>query len=148
METSQIRIVVYNPVQEGTKGVYVLSRGANTGKVQKVPSLNTYAIYAPDEVLPLVEATANILFQSRRLRPYLHGTCIEFVRIQVYRSLFNELWRTITPEVIAKVAKQLEVLEQFAGAVEKGRFALWRCGIRCAEIMRERKKPTEVGFFF
>lgn len=118
METSQIRIVVYNPAQEGTKGVYVLSRGANTGKVQKVPSLNTYAIYAPDEVLPWVEATANILFQSRRLRPYLHGTCIEFVRIQVYRSLFNELWRTITPEVIAKVAKQLEVLEQYSSSLQ------------------------------
>lgn len=118
METSEIRIVVYNPAQEGSQGVYVLSRGTNTGKVQKMPSCNSYAIYAPIELLPLVEATANILFQSNRLRPYLHGSCIEFVRIQTYRALFVDLWQTITPEVIARVAKQLELLEQYASSLQ------------------------------
>lgn len=88
METEKIKIQVFNLAQEKQPAVYVLSRGLNSGKVQKEPSANSYAIYAPSELLPLVKAAANILFQSKRLRPYLHGSVIEFVKVGVYRHLF------------------------------------------------------------
>jgi len=119
METSKIKIQVFNPAQEKQPAVYVLSRGLNSGKVQKEPSANSYAIYAPSELLPLVKAAANILYQSKRLRPYLHGSVIEFVRVEVYRHLFFDLWRSLSPETILKVSNQLQALEQYAGSLQK-----------------------------
>ena len=118
METAKIKIQVFNPTQESQPAVYVLSRGLNSGKVQNQPSANSYAIYAPSELLPLVKAAANILFQSHRLRPYLHGSVIEFVKIDVYRHLFFELWRSLSPDVIEKTAKQMQALEQYSANLE------------------------------
>lgn len=118
METSKIRIQVFNPAQESQPAVYVLSRGLNSGKVQNQPSANSYAIYAPSELLPLVKAAANILFQSRRLQPYLHGSVIEFVKVDVYRHLFFELWRSLSPDVIEKTAKQMQALEQYSANLQ------------------------------
>lgn len=119
METSKIKIQVFNPAQEKLPAVYVLSRGLNSGKVQNQPSANSYAIYAPSELLPLVKAAANILFQSRRLQPYLHGSVIEFVKVDVYRHLFFELWLSLSPEVIEKTAKQLSALELYQSKVQE-----------------------------
>lgn len=119
METSKIKIQVFNPAQEKQPAVYVLSRGLNSGKVQNQPSANSYAIYAPSELLPLVKAAANILFQSRRLQPYLHGSVIEFVKVDVYRHLFFELWLSLSPEVIEKTAKQLSALELYQSKVQE-----------------------------
>ncbi len=118
METAKIRIQVFSPAQQNLPAVYVLSRGQNTGKVQYQPSANSYAIYAPSHLLPLVKAAADILFQSHRLRPYLHGSVIEFVKIDVYRHLFFELWRSLSPEVIAQVSKQLQALEQYSANLQ------------------------------
>jgi len=114
MELTKIKIGVYNSNLENSSAVYVLSRGTNTGKLQNQPTANTYAIYAPSDLLPLVKAAAFILFQSKSLRPHLHGSVIEFVCVDTYRKLFFELWRSLSPENLKQVSSKLEALEQYS----------------------------------
>lgn len=119
METAKIRIQVFSPAQQNQPAVYVLSRGQNTGKVQNQPSANSYAIYAPSHLLPLVKAAADILFQSHRLRPYLHGSVIEFVTVETYRKLFVQLWQSLSRETIEQTAKQLTAIDVYLCQIQK-----------------------------
>ena len=59
------------------------------------------------------KAVARILFESGSLRPYLHGSVIEFVSIDVYRSQFTQLWETLDAERISSVTAKLDAIDQY-----------------------------------
>lgn len=110
MKLNDINIKTYNGTPSGT-AVYVLSRGTNSGKVLDAPCPNCYEITAAAEVLPKIRAVAQILFCSGHLRQYLHGSVIEFVRIEHYRLQFYRFWNNISPDVLEKTAEALNALD-------------------------------------
>jgi hypothetical protein len=112
MQTEEIKISVFNG-NTIENAVYVLSRGKNTGKVLSQPCPNCYAISIPQASTSEVKAVANILFVSGKLKPFLHGSVIEFVTVENYRKLFLQLWRILSPEKVEQTAKQLSALDLY-----------------------------------
>ena len=110
MKNSHIQVKTYQGCQN-PDAVYVLSRGLNSGKPLETPCPNCYQILSPDP--QQAKAVARILFESGSLRPYLHGSVIEFVRIDVYRSQFTKLWETLDAERISVVTAKLDALDQY-----------------------------------
>lgn len=105
-----ITIRTYNGIPK-PNAVYVLSRGCNSGKLLKEPCPNCYEITSETNRVEELSAAVHILFCSGRLRPYLHGSVIEFVRLEHYRKLFLELWNNIDPTVMEKTATVLKGIE-------------------------------------
>ncbi|MBO4778359.1 MAG: hypothetical protein J5588_07695 [Bacteroidales bacterium] len=103
---SNITIKTYNG-SRNPSAVYVLSRGNNSGKLLDAPCPNCYEITAPSVDIKHIRAAVHILFCSGLLRQYLHGSVIEFVRLEQYRKVFAELWNKISPEVMEQTAKML-----------------------------------------
>ena len=110
MKNSHIQVKTYQGNKQ-PNAVYVLSRGLNSGKPLDVPCPNCYQIITPNP--KQAKAVARILFESGSLRPYLHGSVIEFVRIDVYRSQFTKLWETLDAERISVVTAKLDALDQY-----------------------------------
>jgi hypothetical protein len=107
---SNITIKTYNG-SRNPSAVYGLSRGINSGKPLDEPCPNCYEITATATDIRHIRAAANILFCSGQLRPYLHGSVIEFVRLEQYRKLFAELWSNISPEVMEQTSRMLAGIE-------------------------------------
>lgn len=105
-----ITIRTYNGIPK-PNAVYVLSRGSNSGKLLKEPCPNCYEITSETNRVGELSAAVHILFCSGRLRPYLHGSVIEFVRLEHYRKLFLELWSNISPEVMEQTSRMLAGIE-------------------------------------
>ena len=110
MKNSHIQVKTYQGTHQ-PNAIYVLSRGLNSGKPLESPCPNCYQILSPDP--RQAKAVARILFESGSLRPYLHGSVIEFVRIDVYRSQFTKLWETLDAERISVVTAKLDALDQY-----------------------------------
>lgn len=108
---TNIEIKVHNGT-ETTPAVYVLSRGQNSGKPLAKPCPNCYAIQAETESLSEVRAVAHILFVSGKLKPFLHGSVIEFVTVKAYRKAFLNLWQSLPIEKVIETAQALAQLEQ------------------------------------
>ncbi|MCQ2959634.1 MAG: hypothetical protein MJ198_05525 [Bacteroidales bacterium] len=131
-----IKIRTYNGIPK-PNAVYVLSRGSNSGKLQKAPCPNCYEIISETNRVGELSAAVHILFCSGRLRPYLHGSVIEFVRLEHYRKLFLELWNNIDPTVMEKTATvlkgieicQVETLKKLKQLKEM-RFYVAKCAIK------------------
>lgn len=118
MKETEIKISVFNG-NTNPNAVYILSRGKNTGKVLIQPCPNCYVISAKSASISEVKAVANILFVSGRLRPFMHGSVIDFVRINEYRKMFFQLWQTLSPEKIEQIAKYLTTLEDYQNKIVK-----------------------------
>lgn len=120
MKNSHIQVKTYQGNKQ-PNAVYVLSRGLNSGKPLDVPCPNCYQILTPDP--RQAKAVARILFESGNLRPHLHGSVIEFVRIDVYRSQFTQLWETLDAERISAVTAKLDAIDKYlanlAGQLQK-----------------------------
>lgn len=110
MKNSHIQVKTYQGNQQ-PNAVYVLSRGLNSGKPLDVPCPNCYQILTPNPMQ--AKAVARILFESGNLRPHLHGSVIEFVRIDVYRSQFTQLWETLDAECISAVTAKLDAIDKY-----------------------------------
>ena len=110
MKNSHIQVKTYQGNQQ-PNAVYVLSRGLNSGKPLDVPCPNCYQILTPNPMQ--AKAVARILFESGNLRPHLHGSVIEFVRIDVYRSQFTQLWETLDAERISAVTAKLDAIDNY-----------------------------------
>lgn len=110
MKNSHIQVKTYQGNLQ-PNAVYVLSRGLNSGKPLDVPCPNCYQILTPNPMQ--AKAVARILFESGSLRPHLHGSVIEFVRIDVYRSQFSQLWETLDAERISAVTAKLDAIDNY-----------------------------------
>lgn len=118
MQETEIKISVFNG-NTNPNAIYILSRSKNTGKLLVQPCPNCYAISAKSASISEVKAVANILFVPGRLRPFMHGSVIEFVRINEYRKMFFQLWRKLSPEKVKQTAKQLTALEEYQKDIVK-----------------------------
>ncbi len=118
MQTTEIKISVFNG-NTIENAVYVLSRGKNTGKVLSQPCPNCYAINIPKASTSEVKAVANILFVSGKLKPFFHGSVIEFVTIENYRKVFFQLWRILSPEKVEQTARQLSAIDLYQVQIQK-----------------------------
>lgn len=118
MQTTEVKISVFNG-NSIENAVYVLSRGKNTGKVLSQPCPNCYAISVPKASTSEVKAVANILFVSGKLKPFFHGSVIEFVTIENYRKMFLQLWRILLPEKVEQTARQLSAIDLYQVKIQK-----------------------------
>lgn len=118
MQTTEIKISVFNG-NTIENAVYVLGRGKNTGKVLSQPCPNCYAISVPKASTAEVKAVANILFISGKLKPFFHGSVIEFVTIENYRKMFLQLWRILSPEKVEQTVKQLSAIDLYQVQIQK-----------------------------
>ena len=110
MKNSHIQVKTYQGCQN-PDAVYVLSRGLNSGKPLENPCPNCYQIVSPNP--RQAKAVARILFESGSLRPFLHGSVIEFVRIDVYRSQFINLWESLNIEKVSDTLNKLDAIDQY-----------------------------------
>ena len=110
MKNSHIQVKTYQGNQQ-PDAVYVLSRGLNSGKPLETPCPNCYQIVSPNP--RQAKAVARILFESGSLRPFLHGSVIEFVRIDVYRSQFINLWESLNIEKVSDTLNKLDAIDQY-----------------------------------
>lgn len=110
MKNSHIQVKTYQGTQQ-PNAIYVLSRGLNSGKPLDAPCPNCFQILTPDP--RQAKAVARILFESGNLRQHLHGSVIEFVRIDVYRSQFTQLWETLDAERISAVTAKLDAIDNY-----------------------------------
>ena len=118
MQTTEIKISVFNG-NSIENAVYVLSRGKNTGKVLSQPCPNCYVISVPKASTSEVKAVANILFVSGKLKPFFHGSVIEFVTIENYRKMFFQLWRILSSEKVEQTARQLSAIDLYQVKIQK-----------------------------
>lgn len=118
MQITEIKISVFNG-NSIENAVFVLSRGKNTGKVLSQPCSNCYAISVPNATTSEVKAVANILFISGKLKPFFHGSVIEFVTIENYRKMFLQLWRILSPEKVEQTARQLSAMDLYQVKIQK-----------------------------
>ena len=110
MKNSHIQVKTYQGTQQ-PNAIYVLSRGLNSGKPLDAPCPNCFQILTPDP--RQAKAVARILFESGNLRQHLHGSVIEFVRIDVYRSQFTKLWESLDFERITDVSAKLDAIDKY-----------------------------------
>ena len=110
MKNSHIQVKTYQGCQN-PDAVYVLSRGLNSGKPLETPCPNCYQIVSPNP--RQAKAVARILFESGSLRPFLHGSVIEFVSIDVYRSQFINLWESLNIEKVSDTLNKLDAIDQY-----------------------------------
>ena len=110
MKNSHIQVKTYQGTQQ-PNAIYVLSRGLNSGKPLDAPCPNCFQIVSPNP--KQAKAVARILFESGNLRPFLHGSVIEFVRIDVYRSQFITIWDSLNPERAADTIKKLDAIDSY-----------------------------------
>jgi len=110
MKNSHIQVKTYQGIRQ-PNAVYVLSRGLNSGKPLEAPCPNCFQIVSPNPMQ--AKAVARILFESGTLRPYLHGSVIEFVCIDVYRTQFITIWESLNPDRAADTINKLDAIDKY-----------------------------------
>lgn len=118
MKTLSIQIKVYNGKPQSNV-IYILSRGSHSGKVLNQPCPNCYTIQSDESFLPVIRATAHVLYLSGSLSVLLRGSVIEFITVSDYRNAFLNLWHSLNSEKILQTASSLSALENHLAVIQK-----------------------------
>jgi hypothetical protein len=98
--------------------IFILNKGMNSGKPQKEPFTNSYVIiFSSDEDAEMMYWLAYSLWQMKFWHQHLVGSVIPFIRIQNFKSEFNQ-----------KVNKMLSDFEQHQKDI---------CAIKTLELQKE-----------
>jgi hypothetical protein len=75
-----------------TPHFYVLNKGKNAGQPSRKPYCNSFVVFGNnDSATEKLFWIANILHRGHYFKPYLVGSCVEFIHIGSVRRLFNKV---------------------------------------------------------
>lgn len=115
---------------------FVLNRGRNTGKVLTQPCANCWVIIADrEETIQRLEVIIDSLHVTKRLRPSLIGSVIEYIRIGDFRKTLNLYVRVIGWD--DRYTAEIESIRQAKKLLE--RYELMRNQVQLMVILQHMK---------